>query len=70
MKAIIIEFQGKPVMALTVKENLDSLEFLKLKKECDKNFAELEKEKKEKLKAIEDTFAKLEHEIKILKGEE
>ena len=69
MKAIIIKHEGKPIMIFEVREYTD-LEFLKLKKECEKNLDELKESEIEKIQDIYNEIDKITDDIKHLKGED
>lgn len=72
-QAIVIYIKDKPIMACEIKNFPDSIEFIKRKKECEQNMQDLVSVLKEKDRAISNLAAKvekLEHEIKVLKGEE
>lgn len=72
-QAIVIYKNGKPVEVYEIKNFVDSTEFLKKKKECEENALELEREQKakdNKIIELDKRINALEHEIKVLKGEE
>lgn len=67
-KVIVITCDDKPILAVPVQE-LTSVEYLKLQKECQSNWADIIALFESKEKALNDKIALLEKEIKYLKGE-
>lgn len=69
MKVVIIRKSGKPIFAAKVEE-VDELEYIKIKRDCDKNRSLEEKEKEVEIARIKLELSELRREIRILKGEE
>lgn len=68
-KVIIIKIHDVPVCATVLKE-MSAQEFADLKKECEKNLVEIERHELSKIETLTKKVQELEHEVKILKGEE
>lgn len=68
-KAIIIYVEGKPIYIARVKE-LSAREFVELKTQCESNLKELDALSEQAKQSLLNRVAELEHEVKILKGEE
>lgn len=69
MKAVIIYHNNEPLAIYSVKE-LHSSDFLTIQKNCDANLKNLLLKMADEKKELMDRVAKLEEEVKILKGEE
>ena len=72
-QAIVIFLNEKPIITAELKSFADSTEFIKRREECKANMEELLREQKakdERIARLEKQLANLEHEIKVLKGED
>lgn len=70
-KAVIISLGNKPILIYGISE-MSTDEFLRIKKECDKNLNELVEKKNEFLRDVDtlkEQVEQLKNEIKFLKGE-
>lgn len=69
MKCVILHYKNKPIYLCELKE-VDGAKAVQIKKECEANLKELEKELKEKAEKTESEIQLLWEAVKFLKGED